>query len=259
MRMPTLLLFSFWPLASAAMIPPRTLNVCRQSRTTMAASPGCKLDVPGRRSLLAAALVAASSAGLKAPSAQAKEEPWGPLATLSVDEVDALDMASRNPEAGFLLPSGVRVIDMVVGSGPMPAAGTRVYCHYKVWGKGFRSGAVSDFTFADGRPYDWILGEPTDRIPRGADEGTSGMREGGWRRLVVPAAYGDRGLLRINRGPFGARYTGAKASFSIKPNETAYFDLIMVDGGSGRCDKLLRPPGVDSEEAAKLSSMMCVS
>ena len=93
--------------------------------------------------------------------------------------MDALDEASREPSAGVLLPSGVRVIDMVVGDGPEPAAGKRVYCHYKVWAGGFRAGKVADWSFYDDRPYDWVLGQPTDRLPTGVDEGVRGMREGG--------------------------------------------------------------------------------
>ena len=33
----------------------------------------------------------------------------------------------------------------------------------------------------------------------------------------------------------------------------------MVDGGSGRCDEVLRPPGVSEKEAGKLKSMTCSS
>ena len=39
--------------------------------------------------------------------------------------------------------------------------------------------------------------------------------------------------------------------------ESAYYDLIMLDGGSGRCESLLRPAGVSEREARKLKSVMC--
>ena len=51
--------------------------------------------------------------------------------------------------------------------------------------------------------YDWALGSGGDgRLPAGADEGAVGMREGGWRRLVVPAklAYGEAGLPKLGLG-----------------------------------------------------------
>ena len=63
-----------------------------------------------------------------------------------------------------------------------------------------------------------------------------GMREGGWRRVYVPDAYGDAGLRKVSRGPQG-RYTGAKAPFVVQPHAPAYVDLLMFDGGSGRCER----------------------
>ena len=75
--------------------------------------------------------------------------------------------------------------------------------------------------------------------------------------VVVPggASYAD-GLRKINRGPTG-RYTGAKAPLVVQPRSTTYWDLILVDGGSGRCEKLLRPPGVSERDARKLKSLTC--
>ena len=83
-----------------------------------------------RRSVLAACGLAATATP-KLASAKSDFK-WGPLAQMTEAQMDALDEASREPSAGVLLPSGVRVIDMVVGDGPEPAAGKRVYCHYKV-------------------------------------------------------------------------------------------------------------------------------
>ena len=52
---------------------------------------------------------------------------------------------------------------------------------------------------------------------------------------------------------------GVQAPFVIAPGEAAYFDLIMLDGGSGRCEAMLRPPGLSEAETAKLKSMTCSS
>jgi hypothetical protein len=119
-----------------------------------------------------------------------------------------------------------------------------------VWRDGFREGPAVDLSFFDNRPYGWDLGTPTERIPRGADEGIAGMREGGWRRLVVPDAYGNAGFRRGHK-------KSNRVPFAVKPNAPAYFDVIMFDGGSGRCDSLLRPPGVDEQKANLIRSLTC--
>lgn len=221
-----------------------------------------------RRRLLAAgapaALLSSSSprvASGTSPSVysgRADDVRWGPLKDLTNAAIEELDALSRDASAGRVLPSGVRVIDLVEGSGREPRRGERVYTTYKVWAGGFRSGPVVEWSYIDGRPYAWTLGQPTDRIPTGADEGVMGMREGGWRRLVVPNAYGSAGLRRITPVRGGGRVTPPKAGFTIAPGADAFFDLILVDGGSGRCDELLNPAGMSEEQAAKLRSLTCL-
>ena len=214
-----------------------------------------------RRSAFTAAAAALSSLSLLPPHAARAERSamrvsWGPFKNLTVDEMAALDASSQEPDAGSLRASGLRVIDLVDGYGPPAQVGDRVYAHYKIWADGFRSGPTADLSFLDNRPYSWVLGEPTDRIPAGIDEGVRGMREGGWRRCVVPNAYGDAGLRRVQYGPAG-RTTGAKAALVVQPNAPAYVDLIMLDAGSGRCARLLRPEGSSERERAKLKSLTC--
>ena len=190
-----------------------------------------------------------------------EDEPvlWGPFKDRDDEELEALEAMSQRPDSGRLLASGTRVIDLVVGDGREPVPGDRIYCIYKVWANGFRAGPAVDWTYFDGRPYDWTLGQPTDRIPSGVDAAIVGMREGGWRRMVVPAAYLELGgLRRINPIKGGGRFTPAKAGLVIQPGAAAYFDLIMLDGGSGRCDNLLRPKGVSVEDARKRRSKLCL-
>ena len=214
-----------------------------------------------RRALIAPLLAAltlppARHAAASTPSSMRVS--WGPFKELSTAEMERLDALSRAADAGVVLPSGVRVIDLVEGDGPRPQIGDRVYVQYKVWADGFREGKAADVSFFDNRPFDWILGDPpSDRIPKGADLGVVGMREGGWRRVVVPGdlSFTD-GLRKINRGPTG-RYVGAKAPYVIQPRSPTYWDLILIDGGSGRCEKLLRPPGVSERDAKKLKSLTC--
>jgi hypothetical protein len=34
-------------------------------------------------------------------------------------------------------------------------------------------------------------------------------------------------------------------------------DVILVDGGSGRCDSILRPAGMSEKDASKRRSLLC--
>lgn len=217
-----------------------------------------------RRALLDAALLAAlgswkaPAGAYNAPQSSAMKVTWGPFKDLSVADMESLDLRSQDPTSGKVLPSGTRVIDLVEGPGPVPAAGDHVYVHYKVWPKGFRSGKAADVSFFDERPFEFVLGEgPTERLPAAVAEGLAGMAEGGWRRVVIPDGYGDAGLRRISRDPFGRRYVGAKAPFVMQPHEPAYVDLVLVDGGSGRCSKILHPPDVSDKDARKIKSLTC--
>ena len=156
-----------------------------------------------------------------------------PLKAYTEKERDTLDMASRSAE-GKMLPSGIRVIGMTEDEDAPPAAavGDRVYVHFKVWTKGFRSSPPVDSSFEQQRPYDFILGEPDDRIFPGIDQGVRGMREGSWRRLVVPPelAYGEGGLQKSSRG-----------AYLVPPNEAVFVDVLMYP--TKACDAVLRPPG----------------
>ena len=70
------------------------------------------------------------------------------------------------------------------------------------------------------------------------------MREGGWRRLVVPPelGYGDAGLAA----------TATKSRTGVGPGETLYVDVhLMEAGGSGRCEDIL---GVSE----RMKSISCV-
>ena len=110
-----------------------------------------------RRAALAA--VAAAFSTLPSPPAHAQKADssamrvtWGPFKNLSPEEMDRLSDQSKLPDAGQLLPTGIRVIDLVVGDGPQPKRGDRIYAHYKVWANGFRSGPAADISFLDNRP-----------------------------------------------------------------------------------------------------------
>ena len=131
---------------------------------------------------------------------------------------------------------------------------TSLLCHVnraQVWTGGFRRGPPAYSSFFNARVYEWTLGTPTARIPAGADAGALGMKEKGWRRLIIPAAlaYGSQGLV-TSTGKAGVVY-------AVPPDTPVYFDLLMVDGGSGQCQEVLHPPGVSDEVSLRLKSISC--
>ena len=108
-------------------------------------------------------------------------------------------------------PSGLRYEDLVVGTGATAAAGKQVSVHYTGTlesGKKFDS----SYDHPDKKPYEFTLG--TGTVIKGWDEGISGMKVGGKRKLIIPArlGYGAQG-----RPP------------DIPPNATLIFEVELMD------------------------------
>jgi FKBP-type peptidyl-prolyl cis-trans isomerase FkpA len=76
--------------------------------------------------------------------------------------------------------SGLYYQDLTVGAGAEAAAGSKASVEYTGWlpdGKEFDSGS-----------FDFLLG--SHQVVAGFDEGVTGMRVGGVRKLVIPPALG---------------------------------------------------------------------
>lgn len=86
--------------------------------------------------------------------------------------------------------------DTLTGAGATATAGSTVTVHYTGWlyapKAPQRHGAQFD-TSVGGEPFTFRLG--AGQVMQGWDQGVAGMKVGGKRTLVVPAAlgYGDRG------------------------------------------------------------------
>ena len=96
--------------------------------------------------------------------------------------------------------NGLQWCETSPGDGPAPVAGAMIRCHYT--GRLQSNGAVFDSSYERGRPLEFKIG--VRQVIAGWDLGILGdeaqgipaMREGGKRRLVIPAdlAYGKRGI-----------------------------------------------------------------
>jgi peptidylprolyl isomerase len=105
--------------------------------------------------------------------------------------------------------SGLKYIDVTVGTGEAPAAGNLVSAHYTGW---LTDGTKFDSSRDRGQPLQFPVGQ--GRVIKGWDEGLMSMKVGGRRILIIPSelAYGERGT------PGGP----------IPPNATLVFDVELM-------------------------------
>lgn len=112
-----------------------------------------------------------------------------------------------NPDDMQRTPSGLRYADLVAGTGPEARPGREVAVHYTGW---LTDGTQFDSSVG-GDPFVFPLG--AGRVIPGWDEGVAGMRVGGKRKLVIPAALG-----------YGSRRAGP-----IPANSTLVFDVELLE------------------------------
>jgi peptidylprolyl isomerase len=107
-------------------------------------------------------------------------------------------------------PAELEITDIVEGDGREAMPGSHVSVHYV--GVAHSTGEEFDASYNRDEPLDFPLG--AGRVIEGWDQGVTGMRVGGRRKLVIPPhlAYGNRG-----------------AGGVIKPGETLIFVVDLVD------------------------------
>ena len=109
-------------------------------------------------------------------------------------------------------PSGLRIIDVKPGTGPVPKAGQTVSVNYTGWlfvdGK---QGKKFDSSLDRGEPFSFTLGQ--GQVIKGWDEGLATMHVGGKRTLIIPPDLG-----------YGARGAGS----DIPPGATLIFDVDLL-------------------------------
>ena len=87
-------------------------------------------------------------------------------------------------------PTGLKYVDLVVGTGLEAEKGQTVSVHYTGW---LTDGKKFDSSVDRGEPFSFPLG--AERVIKGWDEGVAGMKVGGKRKLMIPPqlGYGTRG------------------------------------------------------------------
>lgn len=133
----------------------------------------------------------------------------GLVLTLAVAVISA---APSSAQPVTSTPSGLKIIDTKVGTGPSPKTGQTVTVNYTGWlyvnGK---KGAKFDSSLDSGQPFKFAIG--THQVIPGWDEGVATMKVGGRRTLIIPPnlAYGAAG-----------------AGGVIPPNATLIFDVDLL-------------------------------
>ena len=111
--------------------------------------------------------------------------------------------------------TGLKIEEVVEGSGAEAAAGQKVTVHYTGWlTDGVIKGRKFDSSKDRGDPFDFPLG--AGHVIKGWDEGVQGMKVGGTRLLTIPPALG-----------YGARGAGGV----IPANATLLFEVELLKVG----------------------------
>lgn len=110
-------------------------------------------------------------------------------------------------------------IDQKVGTGTEAKDGMQVTVHYTGWlyddSAKDKHGVKFDSSRDHGEPFSFMLGQGS--VIAGWDRGVAGMREGGKRILLIPAALG-----------YGARGAGD----DIPPNASLVFEVELLKVGN---------------------------
>ena len=107
------------------------------------------------------------------------------------------------------LPDGLQYIDIKVGCGPAAQSGSNVSAQYTGWLQ--KTGKKFDSSWdRNAQAFTLVLGQ--GKVIKGFDEGLVGMKQGGSRRIIIPAALA---------------YGKAGSPPTIPPNSVLIFDVTM--------------------------------
>lgn len=155
-------------------------------------------------SALAVAIGCVSSVGAKESTGTLAHQPRASVVSRSTQSTTESSMTK-------ILPSGVKIEDLVVGTGAEAVPGKIISVHYTgtlANGKKFDS----SFDHPGKKPLMFKLG--SGMVIKGWDDGLVGMKVGGKRRLTIPPeqAYGADGFPPV-----------------IPPNATLIFETELIE------------------------------
>lgn len=132
------------------------------------------------------------------------------LVCLSASSIAADNKEMKNmADQAVTTESGLKYVDVVVGTGRQPEVGDTASVHYTGW---LADGKKFDSSLDRKEPFSFRVG--AGQVIKGWDEGVMGMKIGGKRKLTIPPQLG-----------YGARGAGGV----IPPNATLTFDVELLD------------------------------
>jgi len=164
-----------------------------------------------RRFIFDGMFLAALSFGAMNPLFSSPATTNAPASTNSQATASAPAAVEKDKDTGkpiVTTPSGLKYVDIVVGTGPAVKTGDRILVNYE--GK-LLDGTKFDSSYDRGQPIQFVLG--IGQVIKGWDEGLSTMKVGGKRKLIIPAQLG-----------YGMQGQGDV----IPPNATLIFSVELV-------------------------------
>ena len=130
------------------------------------------------------------------------------------EDIYGAPVTEQSPGPAQQLPNGLKIEDLVLGTGQEAVAGKTLSVHYVGT---LENGTKFDSSLDRGQPFRFVLG--AGEVIKGWDQGFEGMKVGGKRKLTIPPAlaYGSSGILD-----------------RIPPDATLIFEVELLKIGNSR-------------------------